>query len=95
MSPSYWTASQIKAAVCEHGWEFVKARPGDPDQAWGARKGQYKVLFKENRRGGLVWVRFTYPVSGGINCDHLGIRYRDKLSKVLEFIKDPTAPRSY
>lgn len=89
MSPTYWTASQIKAAVREHDWEFVKARPNDPDCAWGARKDRHQVLLKENRRGGLVWVRFHYPATGGINVDHLGPDYRNKLAEVLTFLKDP------
>ena len=89
MSPTYWTASQIKAAIREHGWEFVKARPDDPDHAWGARKDRYQLLFKEDRRGGLVWVRFHYPASGGMNVDHIGSDYRGKLGEALAFLKDP------
>lgn len=90
MSPTYWTASQIKMAVRTHGWEFIKARPADPDQAWGARKDCYEVILKENRRGGLVWVSFTHPVSGGFNVDHLGPRYRGKFEEVLQFLADPS-----
>lgn len=90
MSPTYWTASQIKKAAREHGWEFIPARPSDPDHAWGARKDRYQVIFKENSRGGLVWVQFHYPVSGGFNVDHIGSDYRNKLAEVLAFLKDPT-----
>lgn len=88
MSPTYWTASQIKMAARANGWEFIPCVDGkDP---WGARKGRYKVMFEETRVGGLSRVWFTYPVSGGANCDYLGPRYRDKLGEVLAFLKDPT-----
>lgn len=38
MSPTYWTASQIKAAARENGWEFIKCVDGQGP--WGARKAR-------------------------------------------------------
>lgn len=85
MSPTYWTATQIKAAVRQHGWELIKVRPDD--RTWGARKGSYQVILKEDRRGGLVWVRFHYPtVLGPTGTYHLGPTARNKLAEVLDFL---------
>lgn len=87
MSPTYWTASQIKAAAREHGWEIRPA--AHPDAAWTLHKDHYKVLIGERRDGGLCWVGFTFPVSGGMNHDHLGPRHRGKLDQVLNFLVNP------
>ena len=89
MSPTYWTASQIKAAVRANGWELVPC-VGGGGRVWGARKVRYRVMLQETRPGGLSAAWFTYPVSDGANCDYLGPRYRNKLAEVLAFLNDPT-----
>lgn len=87
MSPTYWTASQITKSAQENGWELIKCVDGKGP--WGVKRARYKAMFQENRRGGLSAVWFTYPVYSGANCDYLGPRYRNKLSDVLAFLKDP------
>lgn len=93
MSPTYWTASQIKMAARENGWEFVPCVDGAGP--WGARKDRYKVMFQENRAGGLSAVWFTFPMPDGANCDYLGPRYQNKLGEVLAFLRDPTCRKPY
>lgn len=90
MSPTYWTASQIKAAVREHGWEFIRAAKPTSSwdiPAWGAKKGRCTVMVTERRDGGLLGVWLTYPKSSGSNCDYYGPRSAGKLDTVLKFIK--------
>lgn len=94
MSPTYWTASQIKAAAHAYSWEIVKVQPPTSAwdvPAWGARRGRFKVMVTERRDGGLIGVWITYPMSDGANVDYLGPRYHGKLSEVLEFLRDPTS----
>jgi hypothetical protein len=72
-------------AANANGFEFIKAAtPNDP---WGCRKGARKVMINERRDGGLCQVWFTYPVSGGANCDYFGPRRRHKLRAVLRFLE--------
>jgi hypothetical protein len=85
MSPTYWTASQIKTSARANGYEFVKAVDGEGP--WGCRKGRRNVMFCERRDGGLSQVWVTYPVSGGSNCVYFGPRYRGKLRAVLRFLE--------
>lgn len=94
MSPTYWSASQIKAAAHAYSWELIPAQPpiGAWDiPAWGARRGRFKVMVRERCDGGLVGVWITYPVYDGSNCDYLGPLNHGKLAQVLEFLRDPTS----
>jgi hypothetical protein len=84
MSPSYWTASQIKMAAREHGWEIRAAK--SPDAGWTIHKERCKVTIGERRDGGLCWIYLRYPKYGGMNCDYFGPRYRGKLAVVLKFL---------
>lgn len=85
MSPTYWTTSQIKMAARANGWEFIKAEA--PRGPWGCAKPGRKVMFKSDRRGGLLWVCFTYSVSGRSTVEWLGRDYRGKLRAVLRFLE--------
>jgi hypothetical protein len=82
VSPTYWTASQIKIAARANSWEFIKAET--PAAPWGCRKPGRKVMLQEDRRGGLTQVWLTYD---GINVHYFGPRYRGKLLLVLRFLE--------
>lgn len=91
MSPTYWTASRIKAAARAHGWEI--GQPRAPETSWDVppwecRKGRQTVVIYERRDGGLLGVTLRYPLYGGTNSDYYGPRCRDKLRTVLDFLCD-------
>lgn len=89
MSPTYWTASQIKMAARANGWEFIKATDEVhfffryPSGVWGCRKPGRKVLFQEDRRGGLTQAWFVYAG----RFDYFGPRRPQKLRAVLRFLE--------
>ncbi len=86
MSPTYWTASQIKSAARAHGWEIRPATM--PGAGWTLHKGRSKAVIGERRDGGLCFVYLTYPKCSGANCDYYGPRAKDKLQTVLKFLCD-------
>jgi hypothetical protein len=87
MSPTYWAASQIKMAAETNGWKFIKHDMPDLKSHWGCAKPGRKVMVQQRKDGGLVAAWFTYPVSGGVNIDYLGPRYKGKLRAVLRFLE--------
>ena len=84
MSPTYWTASQIKIAARANGWKFIPCVDGkDP---WGMEFGSIRVMLWEDRRGGLRKVVLTHLGFGDVvSFDH---RYRNKRDMVLSWLTE-------
>lgn len=93
MSPTYWTASRLKMAAREHGWEIVPTTaPGMvPGEVWGFRKQfgtrTLTIRIKENRRGGLVWATLTTTFDGGADVTRRGPDYRGKCEAVIAWLR--------
>ena len=102
MSPTYWTASQIKQAARDHDWQFIKDIP--PTGSWGMAKEilhrsdagkRYdyieglRVMVHEDRRGGLRWVSITRRRPGDLDQVYLGPRYANKRDVVLSWLTEP------
>lgn len=89
MSPTYWTASQIKIAARAHGWEFIKCDPPG-EGPWGVYKDNIKIMFQEDRRGGLVWATLTRFL-GAVDrdCVRIGRDFRNKKEAVLSWMTEP------
>jgi hypothetical protein len=64
VSPTYWTASQLKTAAQANGWQFIRSI--GPTGPWGMRRGNLRVLLQERRDGGLLWISLTRIDSVGL-----------------------------
>jgi hypothetical protein len=102
MSPTYWTASQLKAAAIRHGWLFIGAT--EPQGWWGMRREgsspdcgccahryspALRIMVQEDRRGGLMRASLTRIRDGGSDTVQLGPRTAHKREAVLSWLTEP------